>query len=169
LELPECKGAHYQTARWLFSKFWVFCQFLTTRLYEGKHPDYGSIFPCRKTILFDNIIHLLHSAIHCDLDHSGSFLHKSRDGFRSIFWDYQTVRGHCTAGGCFEFWGGFIPFLTTRLHGSITPMMAAFPPPKTDHFQYYYYYTLAFTATKTTLAPYSTSHVTAFDQFFPST
>ena len=121
-----------------FSKFGVFCPVLTTRLYEGKHPDYGSIFPCRKTILFNNIIHLLHSDIHCELGTLARFC-TSRDGFRSIFWGlpdckgahYQTARRASVSN-----LGGFGPFLTTRLHGSTTPMMAAFSSPKTDHFQY---------------------------------
>ena len=79
--LPECTGAHYQTARWFFSKFgWLLPIFLTTRLHGGYHPDDGCFFPRRKPIVFNNIIkHLLHSCIHCDLDHSCTIFHKSSD------------------------------------------------------------------------------------------
>ena len=60
--------------------FRAFTHFLTTRLHGGDHPDDGSFFHSRKPILFDNIImHLLHSCTHCDLNHSYSLLHMSRD------------------------------------------------------------------------------------------
>ena len=60
--LPDCTAAA--------SNLGLLPIFLTTRLHGGNHPDDGSIFPCRKPILFGNIImHLLHSCIHCDLDH----------------------------------------------------------------------------------------------------
>jgi len=78
--LPECTGAHEQTARWLFSNFCATAHFLTTRLHGGYHPDNGSIFSRRKPILFNNIImHLIHSYTHFDFKHSCSTLHKARD------------------------------------------------------------------------------------------
>jgi len=69
LRLPDCTGD--------FSpNLGAFANVLTTRLHEGNHPDDGSIFSCRKPIIFNNIImHLLHSCTHCDLDHSYSILH----------------------------------------------------------------------------------------------
>ena len=60
----------------------AFAYFFTSRLHGGNHPDDGSIFPCRKPILLNDIImHLLHSCPRCDLNHSCSILHKSRDTF----------------------------------------------------------------------------------------
>jgi len=53
--------------------------FLTTRLYGGNHSNDGCFFPRRKPIILNIIMHLLHSYIHRDLDHSCSILHKSRD------------------------------------------------------------------------------------------
>ena len=111
--LQDCTGAYYEIARRFFSSpnFGGFNPFLITWLYGGNHPDDGGILPSRKTILFDNILHLLHSGINCDLDHTCSILRKSRDGFWKFFPDYQTVRRHTTRlhGGGFEF-GGFCPF-----------------------------------------------------------
>jgi len=76
-------GAHYQTGRRaFFSELGAFDHFSTTRLQGGSHLDGGSIFSCRKPILFNNsIIRLLHSFTLCELDHSYSILHKSRDTF----------------------------------------------------------------------------------------
>ena len=91
-----------------FSKFGVFCPVLTTRLYEGKHPDYGSIFPCRKTILFNNIIHLLHSGIHCELGTLARFCTRHVTVFGQFLGGYQTVREHITklhGGRLFRIWG----------------------------------------------------------------
>jgi len=65
--------------------FGCFAHFLTTRLY-GVNQPYDSIFSSRNMILFNNIImHLLYSCIRCDLDHSCSIHHNSRDGL-PIFW-----------------------------------------------------------------------------------
>jgi len=59
----------------------------TTRLHGcgrrggGNHTDDGFFLQSRKQIILNiiKIIHLLHSYIHCDLDHSTSKLHKLHD------------------------------------------------------------------------------------------
>ena len=104
--LPNCTGAFFSP------RIWGLLQFFTTRLHGGNQPDDGSIISSRKPILFYNIImHLLHSCIHCDLDHSCSKPHKSRDGFWPFFY-YKTVRWHTTKlhGGLIPEFGGFCPF-----------------------------------------------------------
>ena len=86
----------------------------------GYHVDDGCFFPHRKPIIFNIIMHLLHSCIHCDWDHSCSILHKSRDCFRPILPDYQNVRGHISRLQ--------VSLLSTRLHGGTNLIMVAFFP-----------------------------------------
>ena len=64
----------------------------------GQPPWLWLLFPHRKPIILNIvviIIHLLHSCIHCDLDHSCSKLHKSRD------FHFCTGREIFTRGGKF--------------------------------------------------------------------
>ena len=59
-----------------------FCHFFDYQTARGQPPWLWLLFPHRKPIVLNIvviIIHLLHSCIHCDLDHSCSKLHKSRD------------------------------------------------------------------------------------------
>jgi len=82
------------TAGGTASNFGASALFLTTRLHGGNHPNDGSFFPSRKPNLFDNIIHLLHSGIHCNLDHSRSILHNHVTAFDHL-WGYTRLYG-CT-------------------------------------------------------------------------
>jgi len=106
-------GAHYQTTRRARIKIEVFW---TTRLHGGNHPDDGCFSPCRKPIIFNIIIimmHFLHSCFLCVLGHSCVILHNSRDCFRLIFSpEYQNIWGHITRlhGGFFPKHGSYCPF-----------------------------------------------------------
>ena len=83
--LQDCTGAHYQTARRAARSvefFGGFCPFFCLPDCTGQPPWW---WLRRNPILFDNIIHLLHSDIHCDLDHSRSILHKSVTAFDHFF------------------------------------------------------------------------------------
>jgi len=120
---------------------WGFCPFIDYQTARVNHPDDGCIFPRRKPIVFNYIIHLLHSGIHCELDHSFSIIHKFRDGFWTFFpttrlyggtlqnntaagfefwgfcpfFDYQTARGNHPVDGCF-FDNIFMPLLHSCIH-----------------------------------------------------
>ena len=106
-------GAHYQTARRAGFEFWRFCAFCDYQSARGQRTWWWLLFPCRKSILFNNIIimYLLHSCIQCDLDYSRSILHKSRDGYDHSFFRLPDCSGHITKqhGDGFEF-GDFCPF-----------------------------------------------------------
>jgi len=101
----------------------------------------------------------------------GGFFISKFEGFCTLFLNYQTVRRHTTrlhAGRRgFEF-RGFLPtFLLPDCTGQTPWRWLLFSPPKTDHFQYYYsLITLWHSLRLTTLASYSTSHLTAFEQFW---
>jgi len=75
------------------STFGGFCLFLLTTRSHGAKTLMMAIFSQSKTILFNNIIHLLHSGIHRDLEHSCSILHKSRDGFLPFFFVLRDCTG----------------------------------------------------------------------------
>jgi len=124
-ELPDCTVA-------FFPNLGASAHFLTTRLHGGYHPDDGSIFPHRKPILFNNItMHLIHSYIHFDLDHSCSTL-MSRDIFPTTRM-YGGTLPDCTVA-FYPNLGASAHFLTTRLHGATTLMMAAFFPVENRSF-----------------------------------
>jgi len=111
------------------SKFGASAHFFWLPDCTRQKPWWWQLFPSRKPILFYNIIHLLRSGIHWDLDNSCSILHKSRDGLWSFFLEYQTVLEHInkqqsTASNL----GDSAHFLSTRLHESTSLMMAAFFP-----------------------------------------
>ena len=79
--LPDCTGAHYQTAQLRgASNFRASTHIFYYQTARNNHPDYSCFFPRRKPIILNIIImHLIHSYIHCDLDNSCYILHKSRD------------------------------------------------------------------------------------------
>jgi len=133
--LQDCTGAHYPTAGGRRgSELGGLLQiFLTTRLHGGNHPCDACFFPRRKPIIFYIIIimHLLRSCIHCDLDHSCSILHKSRDCFRPIFSRLPecTMAYYQTARWLFsQIWGLMPIFWLPDCTGASILMMAAFPP-----------------------------------------
>jgi len=113
--LPNCTASFFLLPRIL----WLLPIFLTTRLHGGNHPVDGSIFPSRKTIIFNNVIHLLLSGIHCELGYSCSILHKSRYSFWLYFPTtrlYWSTLPDCTAAASNLV--GFCPFFdyqTTRV------------------------------------------------------
>ena len=128
---------------------------------------------CKMTDLhLDHLLYLLHSCNH--------YYQSRRLPLAQGPWRYfcKTVRGahYQTARRAFffspEFWGLLPIFFLPDCTGATILMMAAFFPVENDPFSIivYTYYTLAFTATYTTLAPYFTSNVAAFDHsFFPTT
>ena len=154
--LQDCTGrACYQTVRRLF--YFRICGQLhifyyktvrghTTRLYGGF--EFGGFWPLfdyqtargantlmkaafflSKKFLFNNITHLLHSGIQCDLDHSCCILHKSHDGFWYFFRLPEYTGAHYQTTRWLRIWGGFCQFFwLPDCTGATTLMMAAFVP-----------------------------------------